>query len=77
MATVVIMPRQGQSVESCIITSWAKKVGDEVKAGDTVVVLEAMKMANNLDAETDGKVTAVLVKEGDSVMEDTPLVVIE
>jgi biotin carboxyl carrier protein len=52
-------------------------VGDEVKAGDTVVVLEAMKMANNLEAENSGKVTAVLVKEGDSVMEDTPLVVIE
>ena len=49
----------------------------EVKAGDTVVVLEAMKMANNLEAENSGKVTAVLVKEGDSVMEDTPLVVIE
>ena len=52
-------------------------VGDEVKAGDTVVVLEAMKMANKLDAERSGKVTAVLVSAGDSVMEDTPLVVIE
>lgn len=60
-----------------MITEVKVAVGDEVKAGDTVVVLEAMKMANNLDAETDGKVTAVLVKEGDSVMEDTPLVVIE
>ena len=60
-----------------VITEVKVAVGDEVKAGDTVVVLEAMKMANNLDAETDGKVTAVLVKEGDSVMEDTPLVVIE
>ena len=52
-------------------------VGDEVKAGDTVVVLEAMKMANNLEAEKGGKVTAILVSEGESVMEDTPLVVIE
>ncbi len=52
-------------------------VGDTVNAGDTVVVLEAMKMANNLDAEKSGKVTAVLVKAGDSVMEDTPLIVIE
>ena len=52
-------------------------VGDEVKPGDTVVVLEAMKMANNLDAEKGGKVTAILVNEGESVMEDTPLVVIE
>lgn len=60
-----------------VITEIKVKVGDEVKAGDTVVILEAMKMANNLDAEKSGKVTAVLVKEGESVMEDTPLVVIE
>lgn len=60
-----------------VITEIKVTVGDEVKAGDTVVVLEAMKMANNLDAEKGGKVTAVLVKEGESVMEDTPLVVIE
>lgn len=45
-----------------VITEIKVKVGDEVKAGDTVVVLEAMKMANNLDAEKSGKVTAVLVK---------------
>ena len=36
MATVVIMPRQGQSVESCVITSWAKKVGDPVHTGETL-----------------------------------------
>ncbi|WP_298452245.1 biotin/lipoyl-containing protein [uncultured Prevotella sp.] len=60
-----------------VITEIKVNVGDEVKAGDTVVVLEAMKMANNLDAEKAGKVTAILVKEGESVMEDTPLVVIE
>ena len=52
-------------------------VGDEVKQGDNVIVLEAMKMANNLEANKDGKVAAVLVKQGESVMEDTPLVVIE
>ncbi|WP_337943194.1 biotin/lipoyl-containing protein, partial [Prevotella sp.] len=44
-------------------------VGDEVAVGDTVVVLEAMKMANNLEAEKAGKVTAVLVQVGESVME--------
>jgi biotin carboxyl carrier protein len=48
-----------------------------VKAGDTVIVLEAMKMANNLAAEKDGKVTAICVKIGESVMEDDALVVIE
>ncbi len=34
MATPVMMPRQGQSVESCIITEWKKKVGDEVHVGE-------------------------------------------
>ena len=48
-----------------------------MKQGDTVIVLEAMKMANNLEANKDGKVTAICVKQGESVMEDTPLVVIE
>ena len=48
-----------------------------VKKGDTVVVLEAMKMANNLEAEKAGKVTAILVKVGENVLEDTALVVIE
>ena len=52
-------------------------VGDKVKIGDTVVVLEAMKMAKNLDTEKAGTVTAILVQPGESVMEDTPLVVIE
>lgn len=60
-----------------VITDIKVAVGDEVKKGDTVVVLEAMKMANNIEAESDGKVTAVLVKTGESVMEDTPLVVVE
>lgn len=52
-------------------------VGDEVKAGDTLVVLEAMKMANNIEAEKAGKVTAICVKNGESVLEDAPLVVVE
>ena len=60
-----------------VITDIKVAVGDEVKVGDTVVVLEAMKMANNLEAEKAGKVSAILVQVGESVMEDTPLVVIE
>lgn len=60
-----------------VITEIKVGIGDEVKKGDTVIVLEAMKMANNLEAESDGKVTAICVKQGESVMEDTPLIVIE
>lgn len=60
-----------------VITEVKVSVGDTVAEGDTVVVLEAMKMANNIEAEKAGKVTAVCVKQGESVLEDTPLVVIE
>lgn len=60
-----------------VVTEIKVAVGDEVKAGDTVLILEAMKMANNIEAEKDGKVTAICVKTGESVMEDAPLVVIE
>ena len=60
-----------------VITDIQVSVGDEVNVGDTVIVLEAMKMANNLQAEKAGKVTAICVKVGESVMEDDALVVIE
>lgn len=52
------------------------QVGDTVKQGDTVLILEAMKMQNNIEAEYDGQVTAVIVKVGDTVMEGAPLVTI-
>ena len=59
------------------ITSIEVAVGQEVKAGDTVIVLEAMKMQNNIEAEKDGKVTAICVKPGQAVLEEDALVVIE
>ncbi|HQQ41010.1 MAG TPA: lipoyl domain-containing protein, partial [Clostridia bacterium] len=43
MATPVMMPRQGQSVESCIITEWKKKVGDAVQVGDILFSYETDK----------------------------------
>lgn len=58
------------------VTSIAVKVGDAVAAGDTIVVLEAMKMQNNIEAETSGTVTSVMVNVGDSVMEGATLVTI-
>ena len=52
-------------------------VGEEVKKGQLVVVLEAMKMENSINADRDGKVTAINVNRGDSVLEGTDLVIIE
>lgn len=58
------------------ITSVEVAVGQAVKAGDTVVVLEAMKMQNNIEAECNGNITSVLVNKGDAVMEGAVLVTI-
>ena len=52
------------------------KVGDKVNVGDVVVVLEAMKMQNNIEAENAGTVTAILVNPGDSVMEGAVMLTI-
>ena len=49
-------------------------VGQEIAAGDTVVVMEAMKMENNITAEFGGKVTAVKVAVGDQVQSGQALV---
>lgn len=58
------------------ITSVEVNVGDQVKEGDTVVVLEAMKMQNNIEAEQAGTVKEILVKQGDAVLEGNTLVII-
>lgn len=58
------------------IASICVKVGDKVNVGDVVLVLEAMKMQNNIESEYAGTVTAVMVNAGDSVMEGAPLVTI-
>ncbi|HXI57578.1 MAG TPA: acetyl-CoA carboxylase biotin carboxyl carrier protein subunit [Polyangia bacterium] len=50
------------------------KVGDAVTEGQTVVILESMKMEMPVESPSDGRVTAVLVKEGASVEEGAPLV---
>ena len=52
------------------------KVGDKVNVGDVVVVLEAMKMQNNIEAENAGTVNAILVNPGDSVMEGAVMLTI-
>jgi len=53
------------------------EVGQTVKAGDTLCIVEAMKMMNQIEADKSGVVTAILVEDGQPVEFDQPLVVIE
>ncbi len=67
MAVAIIMPRQGQSVESCIITKWNKKVGDAVAEGDILFSYETDKAAFDEEAKAAGTLLAILAEEGDDV----------
>lgn len=59
-----------------VVIEFKANVGDSVKEGQPIVVLEAMKMNNNLEAECDGVIKEICVEEGQSVMEGEVLVVI-
>jgi len=67
MATPIIMPRQGQSVESCIITSWNKQVGDTVEKGEILFSYETDKSSFDEPAPESGKLLAIFREEGDDV----------
>ncbi|MCF6268130.1 MAG: biotin/lipoyl-binding protein [Melioribacteraceae bacterium] len=49
-------------------------IGDEVKVGDTLLIMEAMKMENNIKSDKAGKVTAIKINNGDSVLEGDVLI---
>lgn len=59
-----------------VVIALKVNVGDQVKAGQPVAVIEAMKMENDIEAETAGTVTAIHVAKGDSVLEGAPIVTI-
>ena len=52
-------------------------VGDEVKKGDTLLIMEAMKMENNVAAEKEGTVKTIRVKVGDNVLQNDVLIELE
>ena len=67
MATPVIMPRQGQSVESCVIGVWHKKKGDKVSIGDLLFTYETDKATFEEEAKVEGTFLDRFFEEGDDV----------
>lgn len=68
--TVVTSPLPG------VVLNINVKEGDAVKKGQTILILEAMKMENSIEAPADGTVSIILVQKGDSVLEGAQLAVI-
>lgn len=67
MAEPIIMPRQGQSVESCILTEWKVNVGDQVTEGDVLAVIETDKASFDLESTAAGTVLALFWEADDDV----------
>jgi pyruvate dehydrogenase E2 component (dihydrolipoamide acetyltransferase) len=76
MAIEVRMPRQGNTVESCLLLSWKKKAGDPVSAGETLCEVETDKATFEVPAPESGTILAILRKEGDDVPVLEPIAVI-
>jgi pyruvate dehydrogenase E2 component (dihydrolipoamide acetyltransferase) len=67
MATAVIMPKQGQSVETCIITKWFKSKGENVSLGDILFSYETDKAAFDLESPVEGILLDIFFGEGSEV----------
>jgi pyruvate dehydrogenase E2 component (dihydrolipoamide acetyltransferase) len=76
MATVVVMPQLGNSVESCLIVSWQVKVGDEIAENAIVCEVETDKASMEVPSSAAGTVLALLWAEGDDVPVKEPLLVV-
>ncbi len=75
-----VAPSSGYTVKCPLpgtVLSVKVAVGDTVSRGQTLVILEAMKMENNIDADREGRVKEILVQQGATVMEGDNLIVIE
>ncbi|MBE7469377.1 MAG: 2-oxo acid dehydrogenase subunit E2 [Anaerolineae bacterium] len=67
MATAVVMPKQGQSVENCIIVGWKKAVGDQVSAGEILAEVETDKALLEIESPASGTLLARFFEAGDEV----------
>jgi len=69
-SSTVVSPLPGIVVEICV------QLGQEVKSGQKVATIEAMKMENDILAQSSGKVLKIAVNKGDSVLEGTEIIII-
>lgn len=76
MATPVVMPKLGQSVESCIIVNWKKEKGDSIAEGELLCEIETDKSTLELESPASGTILDLFFKEGDEVRVQSNIAVI-
>ena len=76
MATIVVMPQLGNSVESCIIVEWMIAEGDTVAVDQTLASIETDKSTMEVPSTAEGTVLKLLWEEGDEVPVKDPLIIV-
>ncbi len=76
MAEIIVMPRQGNTVETCLIVEWRKKEGDTVSPGDVLCSVETDKATIDVESEVSGTILSILRKEDEDVPVLDPIAVI-
>ncbi len=68
MAEAIKMPKMSDTMTEGVLAKWHKKVGDKVKVGQPLCVLEAMKIMNEIDADINGEIVEICV-DNESLVE--------
>jgi pyruvate dehydrogenase E2 component (dihydrolipoamide acetyltransferase) len=76
MADQILMPKLGNSVETCLITEWLKQEGDLVTIGDVICTVETDKAAVDVEASAEGTLLKILYPEGEEVPVLKPIVIV-
>lgn len=77
MTTRVNFPKPGMGIEEGTVVRWLRAVGDSVKTGDVLVEIETAKALQEVEAPITGTLTEILAAEGEVVLVNAPLALIE
>jgi len=77
MATEFTMPKLGHLMEEGVVLNWKRKVGETIEKGDTLLEIEIDKGAMDVESNLTGTVKEILVEEGQTVLVNTPLAIID
>ena len=73
MATQIIMPQLGENIETGTVTEWMKKENETVRKGEIICAVEADKGVLEIEAEEDGILLKILVREGEEARVLAPI----
>ncbi len=77
MRVKVVMPKWGTGMNEGTVIKWLKAVGDRVEAGEMIVEIETSKSTQEMEAPASGRVTEILLGEGEEALVRTHIATIE